>query len=187
MWDDTWRKYIKRNLRIAGNSFFAGSLAVLLFTFGLVAADSLPDLGQVGILLVLVLICLCVSLGFGIYSVKMRPMYPASPFEAHEEEIERAVLSEWGEALKSLRILIAKAEDWSSHIIKKNTQPDDEESGGVTLTRNVLVAMHRRVCDLSRAITGLAQKGIRRGCFRSVAFDARTGGQYGLHRKRTGN
>ena len=165
MWDDTWWKYIRRNHQIAGNSFLAGSVATLLFTLGLRAANSFPDWGQGEILLVLVFILLCVSLGFGIYSVKIRPMYPDSPLEAHEERVERAVLSEWGQALKSLRRLIAKAEDCSSHIIKTNVMLDQGGSGDVTLTRNILIAMHGRVCDLSRAISGLAQKGYAEPAF----------------------
>ena len=92
-------------------------------------------------------------------------MYPDSPLEAHEEDVERGVVSQWGEALKSLRRLIAKAEDCSSHIIKTNVKPDDGGSGDVTLTRNILIAMHGKACDLSRAISGLAQKGYAEAAF----------------------
>lgn len=167
MWDDTWWKYVRRNHQIAGNSFFAGSVATVLFTLGLLVSDSFYDWDQVVRLLIPVLICLCVSLAFGIYSFKIRPMYPESPLDVHEEEVERAVVSEWGEALKSLRRLIAKAENCSSHIIKTNVKPDEEGSGDVTLTRNVLIAMHGKVCDLSRAISGLAQKGYAEAAFAS--------------------
>ena len=139
MWHDTWRKYIRRNYRIAGNSFFAGSVATLLFTLGLSAADAFPDWGQVEFLMVMAFIWLCVSSAFAFYSVRVRPMYPDSPLEAHAEQVERAVLSEWGEALKSIRRLIAKAEDCSSHIIEANTKRDDEKTGDVILTRNVEV------------------------------------------------
>lgn len=158
MWNDSLKAWYGRNRRLLQGSANAGGAAMLLFVGGYFMGTNLTMADRVDRLLVTLVVGLIVSLLFGLWTIRSTPRYPETPLEHHQEQIERAVLKEWGAAVNWLRETTAATEEFSEKIIEIYNEKI-ANSGEITIRELVLLAMHNRVCELARSVADLCQRG----------------------------
>lgn len=158
MWQDNLTTAYIRNMKLILACMFSVLAAMLLFTIGYALAPEFAVAGPAVRIGVLMTIGLTVALAFALWSVKSVPRYPQTPLEHHQERVERAVVKEWGRAISWLRETIATAEDTSIEVIQIHRSRFDK---GIEnpLRQITLLAMHNRLCHLSRSVADLCQRG----------------------------
>ena len=109
-------------------------------------------------------ISLLVTILFGWWTARSTPRYAQTPLEYHQERVERAIVKEWGEAIGWLRETIAAAEECSQDVMRMHRV---QLEGGTepTLKQTALLALHNRLCDISRAVADLCQRGHAEAAF----------------------
>ena len=100
MWNDTLRKLMTRNLRLLSRSCMAGGLSMGLFTAGYVLERVSTDPYWLAVVLVAGIV---IPVLFGLCIKARMPKYPQTPLEAHQDEVVRAIIAEWGPAIHWLR------------------------------------------------------------------------------------
>ena len=158
MWNDSLKLWYRRNRRLIQGSLNAGSTSWLLLSVGATFPTLLTMLGVLQIVLLYLMVSILIAILFGLWTVRSTPRYPETPLEHHQEQIERAVLKEWGAAVNWLRETTAAAEEFSEKIIEiYNEKIANSEE--ITIRELVLLAMHNRVCGLARSVADLCQRG----------------------------
>ena len=153
-----WRRLISG----AAHVFFVSAALIAL---GYKVGDGTLDLSRPQSLVIFLAIAVVNGLLFIIWTVRTPPRYPQSPLEHHQEDVEREVESEWGEAIGWLRETIAEAEELSEAVIRLHGTRWRDENIEPALVQSVLVGMHAKVCDLSRVVADLCQRGHAEGAF----------------------
>ena len=158
MWEDSVKAAYIRNMRLILACMIGGCTAMLLFTIGYALTTELAVAGPVVRVAVVLAIGLTLAFAFGLWSVKSIPRYPQTPLEYHQEQVERAVIKEWGESISWLRETVATTEETSLEIIQIHRNQFDK---GVenALREITLVTMHNRLCNLARSVADLCQRG----------------------------
>ena len=158
MWHDSLKAAYIRNIRLILGCMTAGSTALLLLTIGYALASELTLAGPVVRVAGVLTVGLTVAFAFGLWSVRSIPRYPQTPLEYHQEQVERAVVKEWGEAISWLRETVATAKETSFEIIQIHRRQLDKPVENA-IREITLVAMHNRICNLARSVADLCQRG----------------------------
>lgn len=103
--------------------------------------------------------------GFGFWTVKSLPKYPTTKLEHQQVAIERAVLSEWGEAIGYLRLTIEKCEECSDRVIQHHRVRLMDDHVEPNLLQTLLIGMHAKACDLARVVADDCQRGHAEAAF----------------------
>ena len=164
MWKDSIKAVYVRNHRLLQGCSAAGGTSMLLLSIGSVLGMNPTMFDRVERVAFTLATSLVVAILFGWWTTRSTPKYAQTPLEYHQEQVERAIVKEWGGAIDWLRETTAAAEECSEDVIrvhraylKGGTEP--------TLKQTTLLAMHNRVCDLSRAVADLCQRGHAEAAF----------------------
>ena len=96
---------------------------------------------------------------FGTWTVKSQPKYPATELEHGQMETERAVLSEWGEAISYLRLTVEKCEECSDRVVGYHRNKITADNAEPDLLQMLLTGMQAKACDLARVAADDCQRG----------------------------
>ncbi|MDE2716946.1 MAG: DUF5677 domain-containing protein [Chloroflexota bacterium] len=164
MWKDSIRAAYVRNQRLIQGCSLAGSTSMLLLTIGSFLVVNPGVFDRAERIVLSVAISLVVAILFGWWTTRSTPKYAQTPLEFHQEQVERVIIKEWGESIDWLRETTAAAEECSEEVIQLHRA---YLKGGTetTLRQTALLAMHNRLCDLSRAIADLCQRGHAEAAF----------------------
>ena len=164
MWQDSFTAAYSRNYRLIRGCSLAFVTSTVLLTIGILLERNLTVFDRVERVVFALAIGIVVAIIFGWWTTRSIPKYAQTPLEYHQEQVERAIVKEWGGAIVWLRETIAAAEDCSQNMVrvhraylKGGTEP--------TLRQTALLALHNRLCDLSRAVADLCQRGHAEAAF----------------------
>ena len=164
MWKDGIRAIYARNRRLLQGCSVAGGTTMMLLSIGSILGSNPKMVDPLELVLLLLAISLLVAIIFGWWTARSTPRYAQSPLEYHQEQVERAIVKEWGGAIGWLRETTAAAEECSQDVMRlhlAHLEGDTEP----TLRQTALLALHNRLCDLSRAVADLCQRGHAEAAF----------------------
>ena len=158
MWNDSIRAWRARNNRLIQGFFATVGILMLLINIGGVLAGYPDVFSKAEMLLLTLAISLLGGIFFVLLTTRSTPRYPQTPLEFHQQEFERAIVKEWGGSIGWLRETTASAEECSEAVIQLHK--DCLEGGKEPTSKQIaLLAMHNKLCDLSRAVADLCQRG----------------------------
>ncbi len=142
----------------------SGSTSTILLAAGYALGTDLTIIGPLQRIIIAPLVYLLVAVLLGWRLSKLVPQYPRTPLEYAQDLVERRIIVEWGQAIHWVRETAAAAEECSEQITELDKS--QKQDGVVpTLTQLTLTALHNKVCDLSRAIADLCQRGHAEAAF----------------------
>ncbi len=163
MWPEI-RSFVRLNRRLIAGTGVAMTTAVLCMAAGYIAATVSQGI-WVRLIIGSTALAFGVGLAFWTWTVRSVPRYPNVRMEFDQHETERAVQSEWGKALDWLRLAIEESEQCSDIVIQNARERLLKENQEISWCELVLTAMHAKVCDLSRSVADLCQRGHAEAAF----------------------
>ena len=163
MWKENLRHLLWRGQRFSFGVSYVVLTSAILTTLGNMAGKGSLEWSLMFAAFLAITTLNCILLIN--WTVRTPPRYPRSPLEHHQADVEREVESGWGVAIGWLRETIAEAEELSEAVIRCHRTRWRDENIEPALVQSVLVGMHAKVCDLSRVVADLCQRGHAEGAF----------------------
>ena len=149
-------------LRLNAKLFIGTAISMAIVVACLVAGYTLHGVAWFPLerlILLSVIVAIGTGTAFWTWTMRSVPRYPNIRMEYRQHEIERAVQSEWGKALDWLRLTVEKSEECSDILIRNTRYRLRTEKQEPSVRELVLTGMHAKVCDLSRSVADLCQRG----------------------------